>query len=593
MKKSLKRVLAIMLSAVLALSMFVTAPYAAMANMVVSVDSASCVQGESVVATIYFPSTMDKAAAMDIKLNYDPTVLELVKFEKGAGLKSALDAQINGKVYSEYSDSENPGVISWSLAGSNNYVFRGVFAVVTFDVRSTAKNGDTAIELEITHAANSGYIDITDSITTKGASVEIIRNTINDFTFTENEDKTGYIITAYKCATVAELVIPSEYKELPVVGIADTVFRNHGELTSVTLPEHLETIGDNAFQSCVKLTSIELPDTVTSLGVAAFSLCNALESVRLSYGLTAIEDNTFAYCYSLKSIEIPFTVKTVGDNAFANCISLSKVKISKNTTVGTGAFEKCSSVGIEFATVAGNTYLPELIASTYPTAKIKLIEDITLGEIKGIEAEYEYTGTPIIPAITIELENGETVVEGTDYEVILVNNIKSGKAKAYVPGIDGYGEGYAYEFEISCAHADVQKVIVQRASCSQEGIYRCRCKACGHTYEDRTPALDHPSGEWIFDVRPTYNKTGIKHKVCSVCGDSYEIDTVADKVYPDVIVDGKVNSIDALAILQHAVGAEIYITPEGLANADANGDGKINSIDALIILNISVGAIEL
>ena len=37
----------------------------------------------------------------------------------------------------------------------------------------------------------------------------------------------------------------------------------------------------------------------------------------------------------------------------------------------------------------------------------------------------------------------------------------------------------------------------------------------------------------------------------------------------------------------------IYISPEGLYNADANGDGKINSIDALIVLNISVGYIVL
>ncbi|MBP3447257.1 MAG: leucine-rich repeat protein [Clostridia bacterium] len=591
MKKSLKRIISIILCAVMALGLFVTAPYAASADMVVSVDSASCLQGESVVATIYFPAEYDDAAAMDIKLNYDPAVLELVKFEKGAGLQSALDAQLNGKVYSEFSGA--PGVVSWSLAGSNNYVFRGVFAVVTFNVRTTARNGETVLDLEIKDAANSGYVDITEQVTAQDAVIEIVRNTVNDFVFELNDDKSGYIIKAYQCATVDELVIPSEYKGLPVVGIADGVFRNHGELTKVVLPEYLETIGANAFQSCVNLTAIEIPDTVTSVGSYAFSLCTALESAKLSYGLEEVAESLFISCYSLKSVEIPFTVKKVGVNAFSNCISLSKVKISKNTTVGEAAFNKCASTGVEFTTVEGNTYLPELIATEYPKATIKLVEDISLGEITGVEDKYDYTGTPIEPAVKITLKNGKTVVEGTDYEVIFVNNIKTGDAKVYVPGIEGYGEGYVLGFEIFCAHDNVRKAVVQKSTCTSGGIIRYMCLDCGHTFEETTPALGHPSGEWIYDVRPTYDKTGLKHKVCAVCGESFEMDTVADKIYPDVVIDGKINSRDALAILQYSVGAEVYIEPEGLFNADTNGDGRINSVDALIVLKISVGAIAL
>ncbi len=591
MKKSVKRLISLMLTAIIAFGMLAAAPYASSADMAVSVDSSSCIQGDSVTATIYFPTTYDKAAAMDIQLSYDPTVLELVSFEKGAGFKTAQEAQLNGKVYSEYSNT--PGIIEWSFAGSNNYVFNGVFAVVNFNVRKTAKNGATLIDLEVTDAANSGYVDITSTVTTQDATVEIIRNTVNDFVFELNEEKTGYIITAYRCATVAELTIPSEYNRLPVVAIADGVFRNHGELTKVVLPEKLESIGANAFQSCVKLEEIEMPDTVTYLGEGAFMLCSALRTVRLSYGIENIADNTFTSCYLIESIEIPFTVKAVGEKAFYNCISLEQVKISKNTTVGADAFGMCSTYGIEFITVAGNTYLPEVIEKAYPYSKITLVEDISLGKAEGVNAKEAYTGTPIEPEITIKLDNGKTVVENTDYEVIFVDNIKTGVAKVYVPGIGGYGEGYAMIFEISCEHANSKKVVVQKATCSQEGIIRFRCRDCGYIYEEKLPALEHPSGEWIFDVRPTYLATGLKHKVCSVCGEEYEKDTVAEKVYPDVIIDEIINSRDALAILQYAVRADVYITPEGLFNADANGDGKINSVDALIVLNISVGKIVL
>lgn len=55
----------------------------------------------------------------------------------------------------------------------------------------------------------------------------------------------------------------------------------------------------------------------------------------------------------------------------------------------------------------------------------------------------------------------------------------------------------------------------------------------------------------------------------------------------DVNADGKVNSIDALSILSHAVG----MTPSKFDKsvADLNADGKINSTDALIVLKIAVG----
>ncbi len=55
----------------------------------------------------------------------------------------------------------------------------------------------------------------------------------------------------------------------------------------------------------------------------------------------------------------------------------------------------------------------------------------------------------------------------------------------------------------------------------------------------------------------------------------------------DVTGDGKVNSTDALYILQYAVGMINKIDK----SADLNGDGKVNSTDALIALQISVGII--
>lgn len=57
----------------------------------------------------------------------------------------------------------------------------------------------------------------------------------------------------------------------------------------------------------------------------------------------------------------------------------------------------------------------------------------------------------------------------------------------------------------------------------------------------------------------------------------------------DINGDSKVNSSDALLVLQYAVGKIKNIDTKA---ADVTGDGKINSSDALLILQISVGAVD-
>ena len=58
----------------------------------------------------------------------------------------------------------------------------------------------------------------------------------------------------------------------------------------------------------------------------------------------------------------------------------------------------------------------------------------------------------------------------------------------------------------------------------------------------------------------------------------------------DVNSDGKINSADALGILQHTVGSK----PKNFNKdvADINADGTINSADALMVLQIAVGSIK-
>ncbi len=60
--------------------------------------------------------------------------------------------------------------------------------------------------------------------------------------------------------------------------------------------------------------------------------------------------------------------------------------------------------------------------------------------------------------------------------------------------------------------------------------------------------------------------------------------------YGDVNSDSKINSTDALSVLQHAVQKKL-IEGENLFWADVNADTKVNTTDALEILKFSVGKI--
>ena len=65
-----------------------------------------------------------------------------------------------------------------------------------------------------------------------------------------------------------------------VTGIESNAFDGCYELTSITIPNTVETIGEQAFQGCTGLTSVTLGSGVTNIGAKAFNYCNALETVK-------------------------------------------------------------------------------------------------------------------------------------------------------------------------------------------------------------------------------------------------------------------------------------------------------------------------
>lgn len=76
-----------------------------------------------------------------------------------------------------------------------------------------------------------------------------------------------------------------------------------------------------------------------------------------------------------------------------------------------------------------------------------------------------------------------------------------------------------------------------------------------------------------------------------IAGSAFTAAAAADYLYGDINADGFVNSLDALAAINHSIGKVTY-TDEALKRADVNADGEVNANDALLILNYSIGKIE-
>lgn len=96
--------------------------------------------------------------------------------------------------------------------------------------------------------------------------------------FTLNPDNT-YTLTKYT-GTDTIVTIASSFSDKTVTALGDGVFANRA-ITSILLPNTIESIGNYAFYQCNEISSIVLPKSVQFVGKKAFYNCDKLVSITL------------------------------------------------------------------------------------------------------------------------------------------------------------------------------------------------------------------------------------------------------------------------------------------------------------------------
>lgn len=101
--------------------------------------------------------------------------------------------------------------------------------------------------------------------------------------------------------------MPSGRMEIP------SVIVHEGNAYSVTAIESM------AFEGCKQLTAVSIPGSVTTVGMRAFADDSLLTSALLAEGVQRIDMMAFFHCAALDTVALPTTLRRVAAAAFEGC----------------------------------------------------------------------------------------------------------------------------------------------------------------------------------------------------------------------------------------------------------------------------------
>ena len=154
-----------------------------------------------------------------------------------------------------------------------------------------------------------------------------------------------------------------------ITSIGENAFKNHKNLTSISIPKSVTRIHEGAFLNTAHYNNKKnWKDGILYIGnylikcdgskeyyvvkngtkymaERAFENCEKLKSVLLPDSLLEVSNCAFLNCKNLKNVTIPKNVKTIEDCAFYGCTSLTDIVIPKSVTdIGSYVLDESKSL---------------------------------------------------------------------------------------------------------------------------------------------------------------------------------------------------------------------------------------------------------
>lgn len=285
---------------------------------------------------------------------------------------------------------------------------------------------------------NLKTIDLPDTVTEIGAFAFADCTSLKDFTIPDGIKSIGE--AAFYNSGITSLVVPES-----VETIDKLAFSHMANLTNATIPagcgitfsgcKNLKTakitgnptvIDNYMFNECSQLTDFEIPGSVKKIGYAAF-YNTALKEAVIPASVTEIDDWAFGECQNLEKAVLSDGLKSIGGAAFYECPELTDSNIPDSvTTLGDFAFGWCPKLKDMTIPDTIDNFGKCVFANT-PGVTIDTSRKYFIPTVDGIK-DLPYTGSEVTqPDMEITV-NGVTLKEDSDYEVSYSSNTEIGTA---------------------------------------------------------------------------------------------------------------------------------------------------------------------
>ena len=374
---------------------------------------------------------------------------------------------------------------------------------------------------------------------------------------TDAEGKQITTVTETGFKSLKALSIPSTVKK-----IASGAFYNCPELESAIISNSVEEIGGSAFGNCKSLYYVTLPAGLTELSASLFQGCEALKTVEIPSKVTSIGNVCFNNA-GIECITLPDTLETLGASAFAGCKELDTIEIPTGVT----EIPQACFTGTSMREIELHKDVKKITNSSFPTNNFTVYGDAAMTDIEKVCASANYwsfvakDSKPVTENFTDLKPNTvynfyhftntskQTKVFGTNTLMYVTQAVSDASGKLSV----------TYRPANSFGSADSQFTAV----------------VCGETVtapaETTTPAVTTAPAVTTDPATTSGTSRTVKNPDSKLCGDANQ--------------DDKVDVSDAVLVARFAVmDTTVFITDQGLANADASGDGKVSDQDITSII---------